>query len=49
MFVMDPSREVGNLCVAIVDDDPTVRTAMRRLLRAAGYAVVVFGCGRDFL
>jgi FixJ family two-component response regulator len=33
----------------IVDDDPEVRRALARLLRAAGYSTRAFGCASDFL
>jgi FixJ family two-component response regulator len=33
----------------IVDDDPEVRRALARLLRAAGYATRAFGSANDFL
>ena len=35
--------------VFIVDDDPAVRKALARLVRAAGYADQAFGSGREFL
>ena len=35
--------------VAIVDDDPFVRRALERLLRASGYKVAVFESGEQFL
>ena len=33
----------------MVDDEASVRTALRRLLRLADYEVTVFGCGDEFL
>lgn len=33
----------------MVDDEASVRTALRRLLRLANYEVAVFGCGDSFL
>ena len=33
----------------VVDDDASFRTAIGRLLRAAGYAVVVYQSGDEFL
>ncbi len=36
-------------CIAVVDDEQSVRTALSRLLRSAGYAVRMFGSGPDFL
>jgi FixJ family two-component response regulator len=35
--------------VCIVDDDLSVRRAVRRLLRSAGYTVETYGSARDFL
>jgi two-component system response regulator FixJ len=35
--------------VALVDDDVSVRVALGRLLRLAGYAVIPFGSGAEFL
>jgi len=35
--------------VHVVDDDPSFRTAISRLLRAAGYEVRVYGSAGDFL
>jgi FixJ family two-component response regulator len=35
--------------IGIVDDDLSVRRAVRRLLRSAGYTVETYGSGRDFL
>jgi FixJ family two-component response regulator len=35
--------------VFVVDDDPSVRKSLGRLLRTAGYAAETFGCVREFL
>lgn len=35
--------------VAVVDDEEDVRHALHRLLRAAGFEVLVYGSGADFL
>src|SRR5439155_13189232 len=35
--------------VAIVDDDPSVRRALRRLIRSEGYAVQTFASAGEFL
>ena len=35
--------------IAVVDDDPSVRRALRRLLQAAGYRVEAFASAADFL
>jgi FixJ family two-component response regulator len=35
--------------VAIVDDDPSVRRSLQRLVRSAGYAVETFASAREFL
>ena len=36
-------------CIAVVDDEVQVRTALGRLLRLADYEVAAFGCGEEFL
>ena len=36
-------------CIAVVDDEPAVRSALRRLLGAAGYSAVLFASGSAFL
>ena len=35
--------------IAIVDDDPSVRRSLQRLVRSAGYTVETFASARDFL
>jgi FixJ family two-component response regulator len=35
--------------VAVIDDDPSVRRGLERLLRSVGYRVETFGSARDFL
>ena len=35
--------------IAIVDDDPSVRRSLHRLVRSAGYAVETFASAREFL
>jgi FixJ family two-component response regulator len=35
--------------IAIVDDDESVRRSLRRVVRAAGYAVETFASGADYL
>jgi FixJ family two-component response regulator len=35
--------------IHVVDDDPSVRVAIARLLRTAGYRVVVYESGRQLL
>jgi FixJ family two-component response regulator len=35
--------------IAIVDDDPSVRRALHRLVRSAGYAVQAFASAHEFL
>ena len=44
----DPPR-VPPSAVFLVDDDPSVRKALSRLIRSAGYEVEAFGSARDFL
>jgi FixJ family two-component response regulator len=39
----------GSLLVAVVDDDASVRKAIRRLLTAAKHRVEAFASGEDFL
>ena len=36
-------------CIAVVDDEAPVRTALRRLLRLADYEVVTYESGEDFV
>lgn len=36
-------------CVAIVDDDPSVRKALSRLLNSCAISAEAFGSGREFL
>lgn len=40
---------VAHRLVFIVDDDPSVRRGLRRLLSAAGYRVSTFASGRELL
>ena len=35
--------------ISVVDDDPSVRRALRRLLQSEGYAVEAFASAREFL
>ncbi len=35
--------------IAVVEDDPSIRQALKRLLRAAGFEVCTFCSGEDFL
>jgi FixJ family two-component response regulator len=35
--------------ISVVDDDPSVRKALRRLLQSAGYSVEAFASGPEFL
>ena len=39
----------ADICIAVVDDEASVRTMLGRLLRLADYEVVAFGCGDDFI
>ena len=36
-------------CIGVVDDDPSILRAVRRLLGAAGFTVRTFGSGEQFL
>ncbi|HTR59100.1 MAG TPA: response regulator [Casimicrobiaceae bacterium] len=36
-------------CIAVIDDEVQVRTALGRLLRLADYEVAAFGSGEEFL
>ena len=35
--------------IFVIDDDPSVRNALGRLLRSTGYAVKTFGSSEEFL
>jgi FixJ family two-component response regulator len=35
--------------VAIVDDEPSVRQSLKRLVEAAGFPAEAYGCGEDLL
>ena len=37
------------MTVCVIDDDPSVQRALRRLLRTVGYDVLVYASGREFL
>jgi len=39
----------GSRMVLLVDDDPSVRRALTRLIKSAGYNVQAFGSAREFL
>jgi FixJ family two-component response regulator len=41
--------EKSRLCVAVIDDDESVRKALKRLLRAANLDADTFASGREFL
>jgi FixJ family two-component response regulator len=38
-----------NFMVSIVDDDTSVREALKDLIRALGFSVATFACAEDFL
>jgi FixJ family two-component response regulator len=42
---MPPTRKL----VAVIDDDPSIRTALDRQLRAAGFRCELFSSAEDFL
>jgi FixJ family two-component response regulator len=43
-----PEPSVPSL-ISVVDDDPSFRDSLRRLLKSHGYAVAVFATAADFL
>lgn len=45
----DTSSPDSSPCIAIVDDDESVREALRNLLRSVGYEVRAFCSAEDFL
>jgi FixJ family two-component response regulator len=45
----DRSRTTAVPTVFVVDDDPTVRSALERLLRGAGWLVRTFASAEEFL
>ena len=47
--VTENETELHRGKIALVDDDESVRKAMRRLLKASGYAVEVFASARSFI
>ena len=42
---MSPPRKL----IAVIDDEPSVRNALSRQLRAAGYLTAAFPCAEEFL
>ena len=42
-------RVKAGICIAVVDDEASVRTMLRRLLRLADYEVAAFKSGEDFI
>lgn len=38
-----------NRSIAVIDDDPSLRKGLSRLLRSAGFSVSTFASGEDFL
>lgn len=38
-----------SVVISVVDDDPSVRRALRRLVKSAGYTVETFASAREFL
>lgn len=43
------AKDADNLVIYIVDDDPSVRRGLVRLMRSAGFEPSVFESGEDFL
>ena len=47
---MSPTREVARpLAIAIVDDEPSVRTSLCRLCEALGMRASAYGSGQEFI
>ena len=46
---MNQYSEMHNTIIAIVDDDDSVRTALKSLLRSSGYEVRTYCCALEFL
>jgi FixJ family two-component response regulator len=46
---MTPARAGGPPVVFVVDDDPSVRKSLTRVMTSAGYTVEAFSSARDFL
>jgi FixJ family two-component response regulator len=42
-------KEVQQNCVFVVDDDPSMRNALKNLLRSAGFEPQLFASAREFL
>ena len=42
---MAPPRKL----IAVIDDDPSIRNALSRQLRAAGFLTIAFACAEEFL
>jgi FixJ family two-component response regulator len=53
-FISWPAQKIGSMkldqvtLVSIVDDDESVREAMKSLVRSFGYSVETFGSAADF-
>src|SRR5688500_14471490 len=43
------SEPVVTASVIVIEDDPSFRSSLERLLRTEGFHVVAFGCAADFL
>ena len=43
------SESIVAACVIVIEDDPSFRCSLERLLRTEGFHVVAFGCAADFL
>lgn len=42
-------RRDSSLLIAVVEDDPSLRKALRRLLQASGYGAEIYASGLEFL
>lgn len=43
------TKRTSKILIGVVDDEPSVRRAVERLLRSAGFAVLTFASGEDLL
>lgn len=48
-MIMESLTAPRSLCVAIVDDEESIRVSLRRLCQVLGIAASVYASGRDFI